>query len=318
MQRKMWGWAAAWLIAAGSCGAALADGDAVATVNGRPIERADLLALLIDAHGLEMLQQLVLLEAARAETKRRGMRVTAGDVDAEFQLALRDIAQQSGLDEESATDETKRQALDVVLRNKGVTMAEFKVGMERNAHLRKLAEDRVKINEATLREEFARTYGEKVRVRRISAPETDAATINAALSRLAAGEDFETVARALSADRESAGRGGEMEPFTFEDETIPAEFREAAFALRADGELSPMVKVGRVLHILRREARIPAESVRFEEARDLVERNLRDRIMREQMNQVSVELFNAADVRVIDRALKARYEEFRRGAASAP
>ena len=221
------------------------DGDAFVIVNGRPITRTEVVDVLMEAHGLSITQQLIVLELARQETKRRGLEVTAADVEAEFRRALDQII--AGVDSDgTVTEESKRQALQTMLEEKNISMAEFLIGMERNAHLRKAVQQELRINEATLREEFARTYGEKVAVRHIQISVSDAALLNRALDQLRQGKDFAEVARQLSQNAATAAQGGQMAPFTFDDPEIPAALREAAFALRP-GEVSAAVRVQRRL-----------------------------------------------------------------------
>lgn len=292
---------------------AQADGDAIAIVNGKSISRQKLVDQLIESHGLEILQQMVLAEIAKQEAVKRGLRITPGDVEAEYQLSLTAMVREAGMTPEDSTDENKRKALLTVLEKRGIAFGEFMITMERNAALRKLAEKDIKLSEATLREEFARLHGERVILRRITVPAGDTEAMNAVMTRLQRGEDFAAVAKAMSVDRESAARGGEMEPFAFTDEGIPAAFRERAFRLSTDGEVTTeWLVIERVAHMLKRERRLPAEGVRFEDVRDQVERSLRDRTMQEQMNRLGVELFNKANVKVLDSGLRKKYDEFKR------
>jgi foldase protein PrsA len=285
------------------------DGDAVAIVNGQPISRETLIDTLIDAHGVEVLQQLIILQVAKQETKQRGLRVTPADVDAEFELALSRVAQDAGMTGEYATPKNKRDALQEVLKERGFSMAEFMVGMERNAHLRKIVEKDLRITEETLREEFARTYGEKVRARHIQIAQRDTHGLNEAMELLHRGADFADVARRLSKNPETAARGGEMDPFTFNDPDIPAALREAAFSLK-EGSTSSPVLVGQFFHILKVESRIPPDNARFEDKRAEIEQSVRERAIPQAMAKLAVELFKEAEIRVLDSKLRSKYQEF--------
>ena len=53
---------------------------------------------MLDAHGLSAMQQLIVLELARQECRRRGLRVTQAEIDAEFRDSLNRIAPQQGAD----------------------------------------------------------------------------------------------------------------------------------------------------------------------------------------------------------------------------
>lgn len=287
------------------------DGDAIAMINGQPLARERLVRALIESHGLSYLQQLIVLDLARQESKRRNLRVTQADVDAEYQDALSKIAADAGIEEKDATLELKTRALKNVLENRGVTMTEYMLSVERNAHLRKVVEPDIVVTEETLREEFSRTHGERVQVRHIQIPVTDRGALAEAQSRLKNGEDFAEVARQLSRNADSAPRGGEMAPFGFKDADIPAGLREAAFSLKP-GEYSSPIQTDRYLHILKLEQRLPSDDARFEDARAAVERGLRRRVARERMESLMVELYEKAKVVVIDPLLKPQYEQFLR------
>ncbi len=288
-------------------GSVYADGDAFVIVNGRPITREQVVDTLMEAHGLSITQQLIVLELAKQETKRRGLEVTPADTDTEFQRSLDQMlpATNSG---DAVSKEDKLQALKLVLEQKNISMTEFMIGMERNAHLRKAVRQGLRINETTLREEFARTHGEKVVVRHIQTSLSDAAKLNQALDLLSQGEDFAEVARQLSQNPETAARGGEMAPFTFGDEQIPPALREAAFSLQP-GEVSAPIRVERRFHILKLERRIPPQNARFEDVRDEVEGRLLERVVPRQMGQLAQELFRKAKIRILDPKIRKEYEE---------
>lgn len=89
---------------------ARADGDAIAIVNGSPISKQRQ-ELLIESHGLDLLQQLVLLEVAKLETRKRNIKVTLGDADREFADTLSNhLAAESGLHEPDADRRKQAQA----------------------------------------------------------------------------------------------------------------------------------------------------------------------------------------------------------------
>ena len=294
------------------------DGDAVALVNGHPIAREELIDVLLDAHGVEVLQQLIILRVAKQETRERALRVTKADVDAEFQSSLDRIAANAGMSREEATQQNKREALRQVLDERGISMAEFIIGMERNAHLRKLVEKDLRITEETLREEFARRYGARVVVRHIQIDQRDGRGLNEALELLARGSDFADVARQLSKNPETAARGGEMEPFTFDDPEIPAALREGAFSLKEGGVSNPVL-VGQFFHILKLERRIPADQAHFKEKRAELEQGIRERAIPQAMAKLATELFKEARVAVLDSKLRPKYQEFlEQGSAGPP
>lgn len=299
--------ATAALVATLPAGSVYADGDAFVIVNGRPITRAQVVQALMEAHGLSITQQLIVLELAKQETKRRGLEVTPADIDTEFQRSLDQMlpATDSG---DAVSKDNKLQALKIVLEGKNISMTEFMIGMERNAHLRKAVRQGLRINETTLREEFARTHGEKVVVRHIQISLSDSGRLNRALDLLSQEKDFAEVARQLSQNPETAARGGEMAPFTFDDKEIPPALCEAAFSLRP-GEVSAPIRVERRFHILKLERRIPPQNARFEDVRDGVEDRLLERVVPRQMGRLAQDLFRKAKIRILDPKIRKEYEE---------
>ncbi|MEP0845337.1 MAG: peptidylprolyl isomerase [Phycisphaerae bacterium] len=294
-----------------ACPAAGADGDAIAIVNGSAIERGRLVDALLDAYGVDVLQQLIVLELSKQEAQRRGVRVSPGEIEQEFRDSVDRIAREAGLDPREAKEPQRLQALEALLEQKRISMTEFRISMERNAYLRKLVELDLKVDEATLREEFARTFGERVSIRHIQLPADDAKLINEVVTHLSRDENFADLARQFSQNSESAARGGEMEPFGFDDERIPAALRDAAFSLRP-GEISTPIRAGQMVHILKLERRIPPDNARFEDVRADVERGLRERALPKRMSELAAELFRKATVSVLDSRLKPKYEELSR------
>ncbi len=282
------------------------DGDAIAIVNGQPISRQRLVNVLMESHGLQVMQQLIVLELAKEETRRLKLKVTDEDVEREFQSALQKIAPDSDAQGQLLNTAERQRALEMLLRQKGLTLTEFRLGMERNAHLRKVVERNLTVTEATLREEFARLYGERVEVRHIQV--ADVGGLHEALNQLDSGKDFAAVAQTVSQNPETAPRGGLLEPFAFNDDSLAPVLREAAFAL-APGEVSKPIRVGRWWHILKLERRLPPASVRFEDVRTEVEQRLRDRVIPQEMNRLITELFQKAQIRVLDSALREKFEK---------
>lgn len=290
------------------------DGDAIAIVNGRPIPRRKLVDVLLESHGLPIMQQLIALELAKEETARLKLTVTEVDVEREFRQALAKIAPGVDAQGQGLTDAERQQALEKLLEQKGLTLREFRIGMERNAHLRKAVEQTFRVDEATLREEYARLYGEKVETRHIQVADING--LHEALNQLDKGADFAEIARRVSQNVETASRGGLLEPFAFNDEAIEPVLREAAFALRP-GEVSKPIRVGRWWHLIKLERRLPTSGAPFEDVRADVERALRDHAIPEQMNRLITELFRRADVKVLDTELKRKFDQLMKENAAA-
>ncbi len=284
-----------------------ADGDAVAIVNGHPISKRRMTDLLMEAHGLQLMQQLIVLELAKEETAKRKIKVTSEDVDREYNEAVGKIAPATNATGQPLSDDERRQALAYILQEKGLSMVEFKIGMERNAHLRKLVEADLKIDDAVLHEEFGRLYGEKVEARCIQVADTN--SLHEMLNELEKGVDFGELARRISQDPATATRNGLMDPFAFNDDSVAPVLREAAFALKKPGERTKPIRVGRWWFVLQFERRVAPSDVQFENVRDEVLAKLKERVVPTEMNRLVAEQFRKAEIRVLDSKLKPRFEE---------
>lgn len=285
------------------------DGDAIAIINGRSLGRSEVVDLLMRSHGIEALQQLIVLELARQETRRLGISVSSGDVQLEYDQSLDKIGRQVADGGAVLTVEQKRAALDQLLEKRGFSFAEFMVGMERNAHLRKIALRDIHVDERLVREEFARMYGERVRVRHVQL--ADLREAEAAQKLLREGVAFEQVAIRMSRNPDTATIGGDMGTFSYGDAKVPAALREAAFALKPD-EVSNPLRVDNAVHILKLVERVPPAGVSFDDVRSTVEASLTDRIVTAEMNRLAVDLFHKARIRVIDARLRDDYEALTR------
>ena len=121
---------------------------------------------------------------------------------------------------------------------------------------------------------------EQVRVRHIllraatpAAKEQRRKEAEAILKRLAQGERFEDLAKALSEDPGSASEGGDLGWLT-KGKTVPA-FEKAAFSLKKPGELSGIVPTKFGLHIIQLGSRVPGRLRTFAEVKDSLISKLR-------------------------------------------
>jgi parvulin-like peptidyl-prolyl isomerase len=286
------------------------DGDAVAYVNGKPIARETLIEKLIEARGLELLQQMILLRLAKQEAQELDIRVTNADIREEIDRALANMVPAEETTDPAKLAQQRDEALQKVLEERNISRVEFEIGMERNAYLRAIVARQFSVDEATLREEFARTHGTRVLVRHIQIPKRSTGLVNEVQSRLKRGDDFADVARELSENPETAPLGGRLAPFAFnaDDRVIPAVMREAAFALKP-GEVSNLLDVGYAYQIIKVEQRIPPENVRFEDVRDQVLAQMRERVIPDLMAEALTELYDRARIKILDSELRREYRK---------
>lgn len=88
------------------------------------------------------------------------------------------------------------------------------------------------------------------------------------LQRLLKGEDFAKLAGEVSEDPISAGKGGQLAPFTL-GKTNSEDFEKAAFALKS-GETSGIVTTSYGFHIIKMDERQEKRTATFSEAREFI------------------------------------------------
>lgn len=286
--------------------ASVVEEPAIAVINGKPLPRRQVVDLLLRGHGSGILEQFVVLEAARRRAQQQGLTINQADVDAEYERALRLLIDPlAALTPDESDHEAAERVLDAVLAERNISREEFMLGMRRNAYLRRLAQAQLSFSEGELQEEYARAYGVRVQVRHVQL--ATLAEVSRVRAGLAAGEDFAEVARAHSANPASARAGGLLSPFSADDEEVPAPLRTVAFQLDV-GEVSEAIRVGRWYHLLKLERQLPAEQQEFEVVRPELEQRLRARKLGPAMQQLYQDLLAQADVRILDPGLRAAFE----------
>ncbi len=273
----------------------------IARVNGRPITMKQLQAPLIEAYGLNILLNLVQLEMARDEAQRAGATVSAQDIEAERQLTLARLFPDADKEEFDALFEQ-------FLQQQRISPAEFEIVLETNANLRKVADPQVrgKITEINLEEAFRTRYGETVLVRHIQC--TNMTEITEAKRRLAAGESFDQVARAMSRNARTAPLGGELPPFSRASTSFPQAFRDTAFALKV-GEVSDPVQADASYHLIRLEERISPKAVKFEDVKESLREDLEQKLVDVRVQQLRGQIGQEAlrTLKVEDPTLREQY-----------
>jgi len=288
-------------------GQADAEGRPVATVNGQPIPRRQFMTLLTESHGLALLQQMMVLDLARQATAKQGLKVSPEDVQAEYKRRLERLYQPES-DEPDKLSQQQERALELILDREGISRQEFMLKVERDAHVRKLAEKEFKIDEDALRRQYQVLYGPQVQLRLIVCGSLQQAEQVQEL--LAAGEDFASVARAHSNDPHTAAQGGLTPAFSLADGAIPAALRQAARQLQpADGFRT--VRLGQDYAVVEKVRTLPATNVRYENVRDRVLAVYRRRVMDQLMISVISRLIGEAKVAIFDPLLREQYRQRR-------
>lgn len=116
------------------------------------------------------------------------------------------------------------------------------------------------------------------------------------------------MARRHSANTSSASQQGLLDPFSENDEDVPALLRQVAFSLSV-GEVSDALRIGEWYHLIKLEALLPPQTIAFEEVRMELERSLRERLADAAMFGVFEKLFREATIEVQDPWLRAAFEK---------
>lgn len=95
--------------------------------------------------------------------------------------------------------------------------------------------------------------------------------INEIYTMLKQGESFESLAKQFSDDKNSAVKGGKLNPFTKGD-LRASEFEDAAYDLKTIGDISKPVKTDFGWHIIRLDEKLPMET--FEEQKQMLEKKV--------------------------------------------
>ncbi len=275
---------------------------AIAAVNGVGVDRRDFVRLLVQAHGLPLLQRIILRDLARQEAKRAGVTVDRKDIEAEYDMTIREALGAGASGEWSGSQREK--FIDELVHMRGWSREELDIVMERQALLRRLVASRIKITPEELRIAYDRENGEKVEVRHIQlAAARQWPQIKAQLER---GEDFGKLASAYSENRASRANGGLLAPFTRGDPALPAIFVKTAFEL-TPGQVSAPVSYEGALHVFRLERRIDPTGIPFEQGKAALEANLKRQMAAAEMEKLASELMQKCELRIEDRSLREQY-----------
>ena len=288
----------------------------VARVGDATITQGELAEPLIDAHGLDMLLALAQLKAAEQEARKAGVEVTDRDVADERQVTIDYFATQI----QNAGDDDPADLLRQFLRQQQISQAEFDLAMKTNAHLRKLvaADVRDQITPEILERAFNLQYGEKVQVRHIAVPNLE--MVQQVQDRLAGGEDFAAVARDMSVFTQTAAVGGEVPPFSRQQQGLPTAFKDVAFALETPGQVSDPVQADGSYHLIQFVRRIAPQAVKFEDVKAGLRDELAEGFARAEMDRkrAEVQARVAEQIEIDDPELRAQFEAAKAAATPQP
>lgn len=258
--------------------AASAGDPVIAHVEGVSITLHQLQQPLMEAYGLNLVLRLAELNLAKSDADKAQVVVT----DADFQHEREQLI--DGLFKDAPADQDRQKLLEQFLAQRRISPYEFELTVKSNTYLRKIAEPLIqgKITDENLHQAFGVVYGETVQIRHIQCANMQ--EIAEAQRRLAAGEPFEKVARELSRNERTAPLGGEVAPFSREQD-LPQAFKDTAFALK-EGQVSDPVYADGAYHLIKLEKRFAPKAVKFEDVKESLRRQLYDRLLQSAINNL--------------------------------
>jgi hypothetical protein len=126
---------------------------------------------------------------------------------------------------------------------------------------------------------------------------------------LAAGKSFEDVARARSQDQRTAPSGGELPPFTLQDNSIPDVFRQTAFFLKK-GQVSDPLQLNGFIYIIKLVDRVAPAHAKYEDYKDAVRQDLYEKTVQAAMAVMRQKLWKMAqdNMEIKDPELRRQWE----------
>ncbi|MGD9497600.1 MAG: peptidyl-prolyl cis-trans isomerase [Armatimonadota bacterium] len=255
----------------------------LATVDGHPITQDELWWYMTQRSGGRLLDDLIVLRLLAREAEERGVRVSAPEVDEALAVLKAEHASEAEFER--------------WLHETGQTLKGLRMHLQQELLIEKLLNERMGLTEEGI-EQYYEThleeFSEPPQVHLFDIVALTAEEAFAARERLAAGQAFSDVARAMSHDP-TAAQGGDR-GWISPDDVLREEVAEVVFAMH-EGQVSDPVDCGDHFHVFyAREVR-PGRQMPLAEARPLVIERIR------QTRGISRELFlsllkQRADIRV--------------------
>lgn len=268
----------------------------VARVNNEVITWRELAEECLARKGVEVLETMIARKLVEQEAKRRGIVVTAEEVDREITRTAARLNME------------REQFLRMLQREKGIPPDRYARDIVwPGLVLKKLAEPHVQVTEEDIRRAYEAHYGQKVKCRWIVLDNLRTAQrVWEELRKSAQTQsgppvvhpgDFERMVRQWSTDAASRSVGGEIQPITRHMAPPFDKLERAAFSLTQDGEISSIIQIADDAYvILMREGIVPAQDVPLEKVRKQLEEELYDAKMRDMVARIFQEIQDNARI----------------------
>jgi len=276
----------------------MVDARPAALVQGQSVPWGALRDILNEAAGGLALEEVILERRLRSLLAERKIIITKAQTQAELNRLL------DSLDHDPDRAAAQWEKLRV---QRGLGTHRLRGLLWRNAALRALVQDRVRITEAKRTHMSDLLYGEKRQARLITTQSLS--DMEAILARLDAGESFLDLAVSLSTDA-SAARGGLLEPISREDDAYPPALRKQLWTLKPD-DISPPLLLNDQYGVVKLIRVLPPTTMPEDAEPDALERLVRQREERRLMDQLARRLLEDVKVTIFDSSLQTSWKQRR-------
>ena len=272
-------------------------GRPVAIVGGQRLERSSLSAALAEAAGAVVLEETVLDAALAREIGAPLSTIGREDLDRERRNVLAMMIAESGMTEAEAIDQLERSRVA-----RGLGPHRFDALLRRNVALRRSVASDIVVTPDELRLARDVNFGDRVRAHLIVVrSEREAEQLR---QRLAAGADFEALAKSRSIDP-SGAQGGLIPSVSWQDPVLPLPL-QAALRTTEPGQLSAVIAMDGGSAIVRVDQRLGATGSSISDSE--LESRIRLRKERVAMDATANRLLAATSVTVFDESLRWAWE----------
>jgi len=267
----------------------------IAFINSVPISKADLETPLYEASGGEVLTEVVMDRLVSQQLQERKLTITPDMIESEKQLLLANL---------NADPNMAQQLLNELRDRRGLGEVRFKNLLSRNAGLRLLVQERVKITEIEVNKEYMRLYGSTYELRLIvTATHPAAAEV---INRAKAGEAFSDLAVKMSTDISKA-QGGLLSPISPVDDTYPQAIRDVMEKLKV-GQISDPIALEHGFAVIKLERIVDGTMPKRDDVQKDLEARVRVRVERLLIEQEARTLLRGANVTILNPALQKSWD----------
>lgn len=270
-----------------------------AIAGGVAISRDSIFARLAETSGGAVLEEMILDQRLHEEARRRGMTITSADLAREQRALVDAIRRASNLGDREAEE-----ALVGVRRRRGLGPIRFEALLRRNAILRRLASESVRVSEDDVRLAHRIRYGERYMLSLIVTG--DERSASSARRLLMEGQPVAGVAGEFSIDP-SAASGGRVGPISPFDPSLP-EALTAALRTLGPGRFSSVIAIENGYAIVRIDEVLASRDVGLESVRDELTSEIRRVRERAEMDRVARNLLDLSQITVFDSSLRWSWE----------